>query len=191
MQSLWQEWPHHYKVCFGKSSIASQGTTSKPRRSQRTRTKKVNQVEEESEGDSENADIATVDSVEGKGEHVAPITVCVTLDSTHVSMEVDTGASVSIMPENVYKQLWPGRSLDTIQMSIIKLQTNLREPIGVVGSTMVQVQYKVKRPIYMHIYHYATRLVFFLHAQKVPHIIYTIVCIEKILYCYNSGEQSA
>ena len=173
---------HIAKACFGKSSIASQGTTSKPRRSQRTRTKKVNQVEEESEGDSENADIATVDSVEGKGEHVAPITVCVTLDSTHVSMEVDTGASVSIMSENVYKQLWPGRSLDTIQMSIIKLKTYLHEPIGVVGSTMVQVQYQGQAAnLHAHISLCNTTCVF-LHAQKSPHIIYTIVRIGKIFY---------
>ncbi len=55
----------------------------------------------------------------------------VTLDGKLVDMEIDTGASVSLMPENVYTQLWPGRSLDY-----------LKDPIGVVGSVSVCVQYQ-------------------------------------------------
>ena len=53
-------------------------------------------------------------------------------------MEVDTGASVSIMAEAMYRQLWPGRGLSATP---IKLQTYSREPIKVVGSVDVQVCY--------------------------------------------------
>ena len=54
-------------------------------------------------------------------------------------MEVDTGASVSIMSENRYHELWPRRGLST---STIRLQTYSKEPITVVGSTDVQVVYQ-------------------------------------------------
>jgi len=41
--------------------------------------------------------------VEDHGEHsVPPISVCVQLDGKEVAMELDTGASVSLMSENVY-----------------------------------------------------------------------------------------
>ena len=54
-------------------------------------------------------------------------------------MEVDTGASVSIMPETLYRQLWPRRGL---KETTIRLQTYSKEPIVVVGVTDVQVVYE-------------------------------------------------
>ena len=54
-------------------------------------------------------------------------------------MEVDTGASMSIMPETLYRQLWPGRGL---KKTTIRLQTYSKEPIAVVGTTDVQVAYE-------------------------------------------------
>ena len=51
--------------------------------------------------------------MEDRGERVPPISVCVQLDGKEVAMELDTGASVSLMSENVYHKLLPGRSLDT------------------------------------------------------------------------------
>jgi len=73
-------------------------------------------VSEESDSESdreEHEGIWGVDSVEDRGERVPPISVCVQLDGKEVAMELDTGASVSLMSENVYHKLWPGRSLDT------------------------------------------------------------------------------
>ena len=49
-----------------------------------------------------------------------PIQVPVSVDGVSVQMELDTGASVSIVSESLYKQYWPGRSLHN---STIKLQT--------------------------------------------------------------------
>ena len=61
------------------------------------------------------------------------------LDHCSVPMEVDTGASVSIMPETLYRQLWPRRGL---KETTIRLQTYSKEPISVVGVTDVQIAYE-------------------------------------------------
>ena len=60
------------------------------------------------------------------------------VDNCSVPMEVDTGASVSIMAEATYYKLWPGWGLST---TYIRLQTYSKEPITVVGSVNVQVSY--------------------------------------------------
>lgn len=57
-------------------------------------------------------------------------------------MELDTGASVSLVSESQYKQLWPGRSLDP---SDINLQTYSKEPLVVMGSFDVEVVYDNKK----------------------------------------------
>ena len=54
-------------------------------------------------------------------------------------MEVDTGASVSIMSETLYHKLWPRRGL---KEPTIRLQTYSKEPIPVVGAAQVQVAYE-------------------------------------------------
>ena len=54
-------------------------------------------------------------------------------------MEVDTGASMSIMSESTFKELWPGRSLHTTD---VRLQSYSKEPIPVVGSCYVNIGYK-------------------------------------------------
>ena len=77
--------------------------------------------ESDSESDREECEgIWGVDSVEDCGERVPPISVCVQCDGKEVAMELDTGASVSLMSENVYHKLWPGRSLDS---TTVRLQT--------------------------------------------------------------------
>ena len=54
-----------------------------------------------------------------------PIKVHMELDHCSVPMEVDTGASVSIMPETLYHKLWPRRGL---KKTSIRLQTYSRSP---------------------------------------------------------------
>ena len=67
-----------------------------------------------------------------------PIKVPVSVGGVQVSMELDTGASVSIVSEDLYKQYWPGRSLDS---STIKLQTYSKQLLVIVGSFNVPVEY--------------------------------------------------
>ena len=55
-----------------------------------------------------------------------------------MNMEVDTGASLTLMSETTFSGLWPGRSL---QPSQVRLQSYLRETIPVVGCFCVNVDY--------------------------------------------------
>ena len=56
-------------------------------------------------------------------------------------MELDTGASVSVMSEKLYKQFLPGRSLSTTP---IRSQTYSKQPLDVIGSVEVTVYYEGK-----------------------------------------------
>ena len=67
--------------------------------------------------------LASVDAVKQIGGKVPPLKVHVQIDDCDILMEVDTGASVSIMAENTYQKLWPTKELG---VSGIKLQTYSR-----------------------------------------------------------------
>ena len=43
-----------------------------------------------------------------------PIQVKVTVDGAPLTMEVDTGASVSFVSEATYRQLWPDQKLEEV-----------------------------------------------------------------------------
>ena len=74
-----------------------------------------------------------------RGERDAPITVCISLDVKPVSMEADTSAAKTIMPEKTFHELWPVRSLDKTE---VQLQSYLGEPIPVLGSALVHTNYQ-------------------------------------------------
>ena len=80
-----------------------------------------------------------VGTVQDHMGRVLPIKIQITVDIRSTPMEVDTGASVSLIAEATYSQLWPGRSLST---TFIKLQTYSKEPITVLGTADVQVPYE-------------------------------------------------
>ena len=61
------------------------------------------------------------------------------MDGVDVEMEVDTGASASLMGEDNYSKIFPGHSLNK---SEVRLQTYLGEAISVVGSVAVKVEYE-------------------------------------------------
>ena len=86
--------------------------------------------------------LASVDAVKQIGGKVPPLKVHVQIDDCDILMEVDTGASVSIMAESTYQKLWPTKELG---VSGIKLQTYSREPLPVVGTRDVQVMYEGQR----------------------------------------------
>ena len=91
----------------------------------------MRQVEESNDSDEDKlaVPLAVVDKVRGiKGSYQPPLKVAVKLDTQDVCMNLDTGASVSIMSETKNKQLWPGRSLGPSQ---IKLQTYSKEHLVV------------------------------------------------------------
>ena len=67
-----------------------------------------------------------------------PLEVTVTIDKKKVKMEVDTDAAYTLMSKVTFDRLWPGRRLDT---SEVRLCTYSKEPITVIGSCCVNMEY--------------------------------------------------
>ena len=59
-----------------------------------------------------------------------------------LEMEIDTGASLSIISEKTYHSLWTTESQPKLQPSTVKLHTYTKEAITVLGSITVEVCYK-------------------------------------------------
>ena len=67
--------------------------------------------------------------------------ITVKADQADLVMEVDTGASVSLMSKTTYKQTWKGH-LPHLNKSNIKLRTYSGEFLKVLGSITVDVAYE-------------------------------------------------
>ena len=124
-----------WRKCVGVSR--SKSNSRQPPLPKRPTSHPVRQVGEETDSDDSLQLIQTLG--EGQEGRQPPIQVHVEVDNCSVPMEVDTGASVSIMSEATYHKLWPRRGLSAAN---IRLQTYSKEPIAVVGSTDVQVSYE-------------------------------------------------
>ena len=128
---------HIARVCRRR---LQQATSEKPER-------KVNHLEEETTSDSEEdeAPIHTVISLVKNGrERSPPIVVRVCVNGVELDMEVDTGASVSLMSEDSYYKLFPNCPLNATQ---VRLQTYLGEAIPVVGSVVAHVSQQADLPL--------------------------------------------
>ena len=70
--------------------------------------------------------------------------VTMTVDNEELVMEVDTGASVSIISEETYNygHLWPDGKKPSLQESDITLHTYSGEQLAIKGTLKVDVQYK-------------------------------------------------
>lgn len=71
-------------------------------------------------------------------ESTKPLHVKVLVNGKELTMEVDTGASISLVTKETFDNLWQRRKLEK---SSIKLQTYTGEYIKVAGSTEVQVEH--------------------------------------------------
>ena len=49
------------------------------------------------------------------------------VDDCLIPMEVDTGASMSLMSEHTFRRLWPRRSLVTTGVTLVLTQKNLSQ----------------------------------------------------------------
>lgn len=78
-----------------------------------------------------------LNAVKSPTGRVPPLRVQVLVDGCEVPMEIDTGASRSIMSESVFRSIWPKRGL---QGSTIQLHTYSKGPIPVVGALRVNVE---------------------------------------------------
>ena len=101
--------------------------------------RQIRQVEDDPGGDSEDS-LEEVQAVnQSGGGKLPPLKVCLQVDECEIPMEIDTGASMSIMSEDTYRKIWPTRKLE---VSNVKLQTYSKEPLPVVGAQNVQVYYE-------------------------------------------------
>ena len=63
------------------------------------------------------------------------------LNATEVEMEVDTGASATIMSEDTYRRSWSKAKAPLLLQTHSKLHTYTGEPLKVLGEITVDVQY--------------------------------------------------
>ena len=119
---------HLQRACRGKKK-----GTQQPRTGKCNKTQTVCQVQEGTESEPEEETLCHVRSKNSTSS--PPIEVEVKMDDCLITMEVDTGASMSLMPVSTFKILWPRRGL---QQSDVRLCTS---SIPVVGSCGVMVEY--------------------------------------------------
>ena len=79
----------------------------------------------------------------GEATRSSPIQVEVTINGQPLTMEVDTGAAVSLISEATVRSLFPRAKL---QPSTAMLRTYTGEPMAVVGELSVDIQYKQQGP---------------------------------------------
>ena len=121
-------WRHQY----GKKGYMKRACKGKPRSGQRRPDKKqkqVKKVEDDKEEESDSDDL-TIKHLSLKG-------VDMKVDNCPITMEVDTGASLSLMSYNTFGGVWPGRSLESTD---VRLPTYSKEPIPVLGCTYLVVR---------------------------------------------------
>ncbi len=115
--------------CCGKK-----GHIARVCRKQKETTQGIKTVAGEAEVDYEDS----LNAVNSPNGHVPPLKVQVLIDECEATMELDTGASRSIMSERVFKGLWPMRKL---QPANLKLQTYSKQSLVVLGLVHVKVEY--------------------------------------------------
>ena len=71
-----------------------------------------------------------------------PIMVTLKLNGAPISMELDTGAGISIVSKQTYNQLWPESRRPPLQPSSVRLKTYTGEKLPVLGVTEVIAEYK-------------------------------------------------
>jgi len=102
---------HLARVCNSSKTTPAKPATPQTGKHSTRRPKRLDYVDAESEDSGsalEEGDPIHAVGREKGGERSPPITVHVMLDGKDVSMEVDTGASVSLMSEASFQNLWPG-----------------------------------------------------------------------------------
>lgn len=71
-----------------------------------------------------------------------PIYATLKVNGADLKMEVDTGASVSVLSENAYHQLWKATKAPALKKSAIKLRTYTGECIPIIGAIEVDIDYE-------------------------------------------------
>lgn len=76
----------------------------------------------------------------GEDETAEPaILIHITMNGSKIPMELDTGATLSVMSEETWKEACPTA---TLQQSSARLSTYSGEPLTVLGKAMVDIEYE-------------------------------------------------
>ncbi|XP_039543047.1 uncharacterized protein K02A2.6-like [Pimephales promelas] len=78
---------------------------------------------------------------------VKPLTVELIVNGRLINFEIDTGCSVSLMSEEMYKVIWKDSEAPKLRLTKIKLRTYTGEPLGIVGVADVEVKYQQQEKI--------------------------------------------
>ena len=129
---------HIAKVCRSKAKDERK-RSSPPLRQKSDRTHQITEVETASEtGDTA---ATAYDLWCFPGSRPNPMTVCLTLNGTKLDMEVDTGASASLISMQTYNKLWPSATAPPLKPTDAKLRTYTGEELTLKGRLTVRVVY--------------------------------------------------
>ena len=149
---------HLAKECRFKAAnchaCGKQGHIAKACRSKVKNLSKTKGGKKHSQGSSQHAHQLSVEDSQGEEESYAlfklsspraePIHVTMTMDEAEVTMEVDTGASISVMSEHTFRDTWKGNG-PQLQTSTVRVKTYSGEALEVLGSIVVDVLYEGQR----------------------------------------------
>ena len=76
------------------------------------------------------------------GQNSESLMVAVYVNQAELRMEVDTGASASVVSEKTYRMVWSDATRPELQPTNAKLRTYSGEELGVLGSLEVSAEYK-------------------------------------------------
>ena len=72
-------------------------------------------------------------------DRVKPLYVTVSVNGNPLSMEIDTGASVSVVSRKTFETIRNGETMLELNKSTVRLQTYTGQPIEVCGTVTVSV----------------------------------------------------
>ena len=135
---------HIARACRSTPQLPRQQTSGMPMMrkppGQQPNSRRTHQIAVDSENASDTSDSYEMFNL--SGTQGKPYFVNVQLNNCDLEMEIDTGASLSIMSEQTYHSLWPIQSRPELQPTTVKLHTYTKEPIKVLGIITVHVCYK-------------------------------------------------
>ena len=120
---------HIAKVCRSKTKEHSKGVTPKPP----ARAHHITHSEQPTES-TEYEEIFNITDTQS----TAPYSVTILLNNSELEMEIDTGASVSLISKATYQNLWSPGTAPPIKPSKTNLRTYTGEQIQVIGQTEVE-----------------------------------------------------
>ena len=137
---------HIAVVCRSKAKATLNGTRNNGTRNNGNRNRRTSEQAKWVETPNDNASSTQADDIAvftvGRNSP-SPITVPLEINDTQVTMEVDTGAAVSLMPARVFSTHFPDQQLAP---SNVSLKTYTGEPVKVLGEADMKVKYEGQPP---------------------------------------------